>query len=228
MRALKINNSTADQVTRVSRHRASIGGQQWRLALLSGLLLISTAAVAAGNAEAGKAKTATCSACHGTDGNSVNAEWPSLAGQHEDYLVDAMQSFKNGSRSMVLMTGQIDNLSDQDIEDIAAFFASQNIARKTADPELVAQGERLYRGGDLDRGISACLACHGPSGHGNPLAGYPSLSNQHAKYTANQLMAYRDQTRQTDAGVNQIMRNISALMTEEDILAVAAYVQGLQ
>jgi cytochrome c553 len=129
---------------------------------------------------------------------------------------------------VVLMASQVASLSDQDMADVAAYFSSQTLARQTADPALVKQGERIYRGGDIDRGISACIACHGPSGRGNRAAGYPALAGQHATYTANQLLAYRANTRQTDADVDQVMRNVSALLSEAEIKAVASYIQGLQ
>ncbi|MFQ5625986.1 MAG: c-type cytochrome, partial [Methyloligellaceae bacterium] len=167
-------------------------------------------------------------ACHGADGNSINPQWPSLAGQHESYLIRSLQSFRDGSRENVLMSPQAAMLTEQDMRDLAAFLAAQTPKRRTADPALVAHGERLYRGGDRDKGISACIACHGPGGSGNPGAGYPSLAGQHATYTASQLMAYRGNARQSDADVGQIMRNISALMSDEEIKAVSSYIQGLQ
>jgi len=196
--------------------------------LLVTAVLFASDAFAAGNAEQGQAKSATCAACHGADGNSINPEWPSLAGQHPEYLSNALHDFKSGQRSNVLMSGQATALDDQAIEDLAAYFATQKPSRRTADPALVEQGERLYRGGNLDKGISACMACHGPTGRGNPGAGYPVLAGQHATYTSNQLTAYRAGERQTDAEQNQVMRNIAALMSDKEIHAVASYIQGLQ
>jgi len=199
------------------------------LFLLSGLtLLLPAFAIAEGDPDKGQDKALTCSACHGQDGNSINPEWPNLAGQHEKYIVKALRSYKDGTRDVVLMASQVANLSEQDMEDVAAYFSSQTLARQTADPALVKQGERIYRGGDVDRGISACIACHGPSGRGNRAAGYPALAGQHATYTANQLLAYRANKRQTDADVDQVMRNVSALLSEAEIKAVASYIQGLQ
>lgn len=196
--------------------------------LLSPVVLVPAAAIAQGDAENGQSKASTCAACHGQDGNSLNPEWPNLAGQHEKYIVKALRSYKNGTRDVVLMASQAAGLSEQDMADVAAYFASQTLARQTADPALVKQGERIYRGGDMDRGISACMACHGPSGRGNPAAGFPALAGQHATYTANQLLAYRANIRQTDADVDQVMRNVSALLSEAEIQAVASYIQGLQ
>lgn len=198
-------------------------------ALLALLALAGTnIAAAAGDAARGKDKSVTCAACHGADGNSINPEWPSLAGQHATYLVKSLKSFQDGTRQNVLMSPQAAILSDADIEDLAAFFAAQTASRRTSDPALVAQGERLYRGGDRDKAISACIACHGPSGRGNPGAAYPVLAGQHATYTTNQLLAYRANDRQSDATAGQVMRNIASLMSDDDIKAVSSYIQGLQ
>ena len=189
--------------------------------------LLSGPALAAGTAEAGQAKAVTCSACHGMDGNSLNPEWPSLAGQHENYLVKALQSFKSGARQNVLMSSMAMPLTDQDMADLAAYFAAQKRAVGTADPALVSAGERLYRGGNKDTGVPACLACHGPTGQGNAAAGWPSIAGQHATYASAQLMAYRSKQRTTD-GDTQMMRNVSAMLTDDDIKAVASYIQGLR
>lgn len=197
--------------------------------LLSGIILfLPKPGQANGDVERGRAKASTCSACHGQDGNSMNPEWPSLAGQHAKYIVKALRSFKDGTRNAVLMAGQAAGLNEQDMKDVAAYYASQARAQQTADPELVRQGERIFRGGDMERGISACMGCHGPAGRGNPAAGYPALAGQHATYTANQLLAYRANSRQTDADLSQAMRNVSALLSEAEIRAVASYIQGLQ
>lgn len=189
-------------------------------------LLGTQTAIAEGSAEAGQTKAATCAACHGQDGNSLNPEWPSLAGQHEQYIVKALKAYRpGGSRNNVLMMGQVAALSDQDMADLGAYFAAQTRAPLMADPALVAAGERLYRGGNKDKGISACIACHGPRGLGNPAAAYPAVAGQHANYTASSLRAYATSERQSDP--NQMMRNISSLLSEDDILAVSSYIQGL-
>lgn len=195
---------------------------------------IGTAALAglapgahAGSVEAGQAKAVTCSACHGMDGNSANPDWPSLAGQHESYLTKALRSFRSGERQNVLMSAMALPLSDEDIADLSAYYAAQTLAPSVADPELVPAGERLYRGGNKDTGVPACIACHGPSGRGNALAGWPSVSGQHAAYAAIQLRAYRSKERVTD-GDTQMMRNIAAMLTDDEIRAVTSYIQGLR
>lgn len=188
---------------------------------------ISGPVLAAGSAEAGQAKSVTCSACHGMDGNSLNPEWPSLAGQHESYIVKSLQSFKSGARQNVLMSSMALPLTDEDMVDLAAYFSAQKRAGGVADPELVSTGERLYRGGNKETGVPACLACHGPTGQGNPAAGWPAIAGQHATYSAAQLTAYRAKQRTTD-GDTQMMRNVSAMLTDDEIKAVASYIQGLR
>ncbi len=200
------------------------------LIALAGLIsgsLYSAVADAAGSVDAGREKSLVCGACHGADGNSFNPVWPSLAGQHEKYLIDSLASFRGGQRVDPLMSAQAAALSDQDIADLAAYFAAQKIAAQTADPALVAAGERLYRGGDKSTGTPACIACHGPAGGGNGPAGWPAVAGQHAAYTAAQLTAYRGKLRTTD-GDTQMMRNVAAGLSDEDIQAVSSYIQGLR
>ena len=181
-----------------------------------------------GDAEAGKDKAVTCGACHGGDGNSVNPVWPSLAGQHPTYTVAQLHAFKDGTRSEPLMLGQVMSLSDEDMRNLAVYYASMPAAAKAvADPATVDRGQRLYRGGDRDNQSSACIACHGPTGRGNPAAAYPSLKGQYATYTATQLRAYASGARQSD-GSTKVMRDIASSLSEEDIVAVASYIQGLQ
>jgi cytochrome c553 len=189
------------------------------------LACVASALAEEGSVEAGQAKAAVCAACHGADGNSANPEWPSLAGQHPNYLTRQLQAFKDGTRSNPLMSPMAAPLSPQDMADLSAWFAAQAAKGGTADPALVASGQRLYRGGDADRGVSACIACHGPNGRGNLPGGIPALGGQHATYTAAQLKAYAAGERRSDT--NQIMRNIAAAMTPDEITAVSAYIQGL-
>jgi len=211
------------------KHENSVRIQQICITTVSLICLMLTgisSVQATGSVEAGKTKSITCAACHGQDGNSVNPEWPSIAGQHANYIVTALKTFKNGERNNLLMGGQAAALSEQDMEDLAAYYSVQKPVARTSDPALVAGGERLYRGGNSDRGVSACIACHGPKGAGNSAAGYPSLAGQHSTYTITQLLAYQKGERTTDR--SQMMRDIAALMTDDEIASVASYIQGLR
>ena len=181
-----------------------------------------------GSVEAGKARSITCAACHGAEGNSVNPLWPNIAGQSASYINTQLAAFKDGSRSDPLMTAQAMLLSDEDMRNLAVYFESlPAAAQAVADPGKVAKGEALYRGGDSDNGVAACLACHGPSGRGNPAAIYPALHGQHATYTSKQLRDYAAGTRKTD-GKTRIMREIAARLSDDDIDALSSYVQGLR
>ncbi|MDX5371056.1 MAG: cytochrome c4 [Pseudomonadaceae bacterium] len=191
---------------------------------------VSVAAQAAdpivGDAEAGKAKTAVCAACHGGDGNSAAPNFPKLAGQGERYLLKQLQDIKGGKRTVLEMTGLLDNLSDQDMADMAAYFASQQGSVGAADPKLVERGEALFRGGKLEEGMPACTGCHSPDGAGLAAAGFPKLGGQHAQYVAKQLTDFREGNRTND-GDAMIMRAIAAKLSNKDIEAVSSYIQGL-
>ena len=209
-----------------SRHR---GLAATILSLISLGLLAGASARAEGDPQAGQAKSVTCAACHGADGNSVNPEWPSLAGQHAGYSVRQLQAYKNGQRDNVLMIGQVMALSEQDKLDLSAFYAEQTLKPLAAGSGDLSLGERLYRGGNPQTGVSACIACHGPRGLGNPTSDYPRVSGQHALYLYNTLKDYADGSRQSDGGVfGQMMRSIAARMSDDEKRAVSAYMQGLQ
>lgn len=180
-----------------------------------------------GLAAAGQAKSTTCAACHGADGNSVTPLWPSLAGQHPNYAARQLQAYKDGERADPGMQGFAALLSEQDMLEISTYFATQTISVKGADPALAERGERIYRGGIPERGIAACIACHGPSGKGNPLAGYPRISHQHEDYLATTLRDYQSGERRSDATLNQMMRNVAELLLDDEIEALANYMQGL-
>jgi cytochrome c553 len=193
------------------------------VAVLGAALGISSAAQAEGSAEAGQAKSAVCAACHGMDGNSLNPEWPSLAGQHAAFIAVQLKAFRDGVRQSPLMSPMAIGLSDEDIRDLAAFYEAQAPAALEADPELVERGARIYKGGDLERGVTACIACHGPTGRGNPLALYPVVAGQHATYTQLALGSYASGER-----INTMMQEIAGRMTDDDKAAVSAYMQGLR
>ena len=187
-----------------------------------------------GDAAEGKSKAVSCGACHGSDGNSVMPDWPNIAGQNANYLVAQMKAFQKGEngedalRSDPLMTNMATSLSDQDIRDLAVYFEGlPAAANSVADDTTVARAEALYRGGNEENKAAACLACHGPTGRGNPAATYPALNGQHAKYTAKQLRDYASGTRQSD-GKTKIMRDIASRLSKEDIDAIASYLQGLK
>lgn len=181
-----------------------------------------------GSAEAGKAKSITCTACHGADGNSVNPLWPNHAGQGAPYIVAQLQAFKSGLRKDPLMAPQAMLLSDEDMRDLAVYFESMPAAvQAVANPSTVNRGEALYRGGDADKGVPACMACHGPAGRGNPAARYPALQGQHAAYTAKSLRDYASGAR-LSVEKTQAMRDIASRLSDEDIEAVSSYVQGLR
>lgn len=197
--------------------------------VLAATMTLATATaptLAAGDAAAGKAKSATCAGCHGMDGNSVNPEWPNLAGQHAKYIAKQLADFKAGKdRNNATMSGMVAALNEQDMANLGAYFASLPRKQGAADKSLVDAGQKLYRGGNPATGVAACIGCHGPTGSGNPAANFPALSGQHAKYVENQLKAFRSGERKNDAG--RMMRNIAGKMTDAEIKAVAAYVQGL-
>lgn len=192
-------------------------------------LTLSAPSFAAGDPDAGKAKAAVCAACHGLDGNSANPEWPTLAGQHEDYLVAQLNAFQGGSRKNVLMTPMSMGLDATAMSDLAAYYASQTTKVTPVDPALAAKGKKLYFTGDKERGIAACAACHGPSGRGNGPAGMPVLSGQRATYTISQLKAYASGDRVAPSETKTaMMHEIAKMLDGEDMLALANYVQGLK
>jgi cytochrome c553 len=176
---------------------------------------------------AGQSKTVVCGACHGPDGNSLVPVFPNLAGQGERYLLKQLHEIKDGKRVVPEMTGLLVPLSDQDLADIAAYYAGQKVSAVAADPDLAAQGEALFRGGKLEEGVPACIGCHSPSGAGIPSAGFPQLSGQHAAYIKKQLTAFREGERTND-GDTLVMRTIASKLSNMDIEALAAFIQGLE
>jgi cytochrome c553 len=181
-----------------------------------------------GSVEAGKARSITCTACHGAEGNSVNPLWPNIAGQNATYIVAQLQAFKSGDRQDPLMAPQAMMLSDDDVANLAVYYESlPAAAQAVSDASSVDKGEAIYRGGDSENGVAACLACHGPTGRGNPAANYPAIQGQHAAYTEKQLRDYASGSRTTD-GTTRIMRDIAERLDADDVKAVASYIQGLR
>ncbi len=188
-------------------------------------LVLSPTVLAAGDPAAGKAKSAVCAGCHGADGNSTNPEWPKLAGQHPSYLAKQLRDYKSGNRQNATMLGMVAALSNQDMDDLAAYFGSQPATGGEADPDLVDLGEKIYRGGNAETGLSACMGCHGPAGAGNPAAKFPYLAGQHAQYTATTLGHFKSEARANDP--NKMMRMVAGRMTKQEIDAVSSYLAGL-
>jgi cytochrome c553 len=198
----------------------------WILAATISGLIVGNSALPAGNAEAGATKSVVCQACHGANGNSVNPEWPSLAGLGADYIAAQLANFKEGKRNNAIMMPNAMALSPDDMADLGAYFDSQVNTGLEADPSFWQAGETLYRAGDKSRGIPACMACHGPTGHGNEPAKFPALRGQHSVYVIKQLTAYASGERTT--GPNGIMQTIAKRLTPDDMRNVASYVQGLR
>ena len=179
-----------------------------------------------GDAAAGQAKTAVCGACHNPDGNSLAPNFPKLAGQGERYLEKQLHDIKTGKRVVLEMTGMLEPFNDQDLADIASYFASQKGSVGAADPKLVERGRALFNGGDLSKGMPACTGCHSPDGAGIALAGFPHLSGQHAQYISKQLTDFREGNRTKD-GDAMTMRSIASKLSNKDVEALASYIQGL-
>jgi len=189
------------------------------------VLLMPMQVFAAGDAEEGRVKAATCAACHGQNGNSENPLWPKLAGQHAYYIEKELHDFQNEKRTDPSMSAMAMGLSDIDIENVAAFFASQPVTIEAAGESKVALGEKLYRGGNADSAVPACMACHGPTGAGNSPARFPQVGGQHAAYLAKALNDFKAGSRSNDK--QDMMRDIAGRMTAEEIEAVASYMSGL-
>ena len=188
-------------------------------------MALTGVSVAAGNAADGKAKSVACAACHGADGNSMVPNFPKLAGQGEAYIAKQLADFKGQKRNDPLMLGQVAALSDQDMADLGAYFASQTGSQGAADEKLVAAGAKLYRAGNKKSGVAACVACHGPTGAGNSAAKFPRLSGQHTAYVEKALNDFRSGARTND--MNKMMQIVAEKMTDAEIKAVASYIAGL-
>lgn len=208
-----------------------------KAALALGMVAFAQVGHAAGDATAGQAKAAVCAACHGADGNSPAPAFPKLAGLGEKYLLKQIHDIKDGSRKVPQMAGILDNMSDQDMADVAAFFASQNIQLSGSEAFSVmlnsgdnvdglALGRKLFRAGNSTTKVPACMGCHSPTGQGNAPAGYPRLSGQYAEYVEAQLKAFREGTRAND-GDTRVMRTVAKQLSDAEIKAVANYVAGL-
>lgn len=198
--------------------------------LLTGLLVLVGLAggvQADGDPQAGKKMAAACQACHGPGGSEpIQDSYPKIADLGENYLFKQLKAIQSGERNIALMAGQLDGMSGQDLRDLAAYFNQQETSAGEADPELVDEGEALYRGGNLSKNVAACLACHGPQGKGNEPAGYPRLSGQNSDYVAQALKAYKSGERVYDEQ-SGIMGDIASRLSESEMEAVGEYIEGL-
>lgn len=200
-----------------------------RVAILASSALAQAGASYEPRGDAAKARSivdTACAACHGMDGNSAIPANPSLAGQHPAYLYKQLADFKAGRRKNAAMGAMVANLSDDDLHNLAAYFAAQKpIPGSAKDRALAAAGQRLYRGGISESGVPACSACHLPNGAGVP-AQYPRLAGQHGDYTLAQLQSFRTGDRDNDP--NGMMRTIAGRLSDKDMAAVAQYISGLR
>jgi cytochrome c553 len=201
------------------------------LAIMFCLLMIWAQSGVAADAAAGKSNSVVCSACHGADGNSMVPSFPKLAGQGEAYLIKQMKDIRDGARPVPTMAGQLDGKSDEDLADLAAYFASQAKSGGKTNPDMLTLGQKVFRAGVAQRNVAACSACHSPTGQGNAPAGFPSLAGQHAEYTATQLKMYRKGYEDDSGRTNdneKIMRTIAFGLSDKEIEAVSSYIAGLK
>ena len=196
------------------------------------MITVQAAGVIEGDAVAGEGKAVTCGACHGVDGNSAVPNFPKLAGLGEKYLLKQMKDIRDGRRPVAAMAGQVDNMTDQDLADIAAFYDAKERTSEIADEDLVALGRKVYMSGIMERKVAACSGCHSPSGKGNGPAGFPGLAGQHADYIAAQLKMFRtgyeSPEGRTNDGDSKIMRTTAFELSDLEIKAVASYASGLK
>jgi len=191
-------------------------------------------AIAAGDSSAGKDKSAACASCHGADGNSPAPTFPKIAGQNERYLLKQLKDYQSGARQNGIMSGMVAGKTEQELEDLAAYFSSQTITQGATKKHLLNLGEKIYRGGNPESGVAACIACHGPKGEGVVLAGFPALSGQYTNYVSAQLKAFRAAGRgdfkgdkRSNDGESKMMQEIASRLTDAEIEAVSSYVSGL-
>ncbi|MBP9722418.1 MAG: cytochrome c4 [Gammaproteobacteria bacterium] len=197
-------------------------------------LVISDATHAKGNPEAGKSKSATCVTCHGPDGNSIIQLYPKIAGQHDNYLLKTLLAYQalstnpqsdkatHKSANAGIMNAQVAQLSQQDLEDLVAYYSSQKMSMGETSAQSYDLGRKLYLGGDLERGIPACAACHSPTGTGNYPAMFPRLAGQQSEYIKAQLLAFK-----SDERLNDMMQVLAKKLNDEDIAAVSSFASGL-
>lgn len=180
-----------------------------------------------GDAKAGESKAAACGACHGPDGNSPTNQYPKIAGQQADYIARQLSLFKGNVRVNPIMQPFVANLSEQDMHDLGAYFATKKGVAGNGDNQLKARGEQLWRVGDTKLGVPACMSCHGPDGRGNPGAGYPQLAGQYTDYVAAKLKEWHEGTTWGTDDRSKIMPDIAKRLSNQDMVSVASYAEGL-
>jgi cytochrome c553 len=198
--------------------------------MFAAIIICAPPTYAAGDPEAGKAQAAICAACHGQDGASpIDPTYPLLAGQNQRYLQRQLELIQSNERPVPLMAGQLNGKSEQDLADLAAYYASlpDKVGVADASDEGLALAERIYRGGILEKGVAACTSCHSPTGDGNAPAGFPAVGGQSESYTVAQLTAYREGGRDSDEQYGGMMRSIASRLTDTEIAALADYLRGL-
>ncbi|PSF05193.1 cytochrome c4 [Marinobacter fuscus] len=198
--------------------------------LIAGVVLgvgLTAMAHGAGDPAAGEQNAAVCAGCHGQDGaKPIMGTYPKLSGLGEKYLYNQLVDIKSGDRAIPEMTGLLTAMSDQDLQNLAAYYNSKDMVVGQANPDLVEAGQALYRGGNMASGVPACAGCHNPKGIGNEPAGYPALGGQTAEYLAKQLKAYRAGERAVGSNA-AIMMDVASKLTDAEIEAVASYASGL-
>ena len=199
--------------------------KKWLLAIIMSFVVVTLPSFAAGDIAGGKVISAQCAACHGVDGNSSEPSFPKLAGQGEGYLYKQLLNFSSGTRESLIMGPMIADISAEGLADLSAYYASRESTAGLVSEGLMKQGQKLYRAGNKETGVPACMSCHGPRGAGIPAAKWPALSGQHARYVETQLDAFSQGDRNNDP--NDMMRDISSRLSADEKKAVSAYINGL-
>ena len=199
--------------------------KKWLLAIVMSFAVITLPSLAAGDIAAGKVISAQCAACHGSDGNSSEPSFPKLAGQGEGYLYKQLLNFASGTRESLIMGPMVADISAKGLADLSAYYASMQSKPESVSEELLELGQKLYRAGNKETGVPACMSCHGPRGAGIPAARWPALSGQHARYVEMQLEAFSQGDRNNDP--NDMMRDTASRLSADEKKAVSAYISGL-
>tara|TARA_B100000795_G_scaffold244582_1_gene209184 strand:+ start:1034 stop:1639 length:606 start_codon:yes stop_codon:yes gene_type:complete len=199
--------------------------KKWLLAIIMSFVVVTLPSFAAGDIAGGKVISAQCAACHGVDGNSSEPSFPKLAGQGEGYLYKQLLNFASGTRESLIMGPMVADISAKGLADLSAYYASMQSKPESVSEGLLELGQKLYRAGNKETGVPACMSCHGPRGAGIPAARWPALSGQHARYVEMQLEAFSQGDRNNDP--NDMMRDTASRLSADEKKAVSAYISGL-